>query len=252
MTDRLTQAEALLEKVCQTLTTYGNNHMAKDPPQRAKALTNYQLANEIDEFLAGREAVRSPDTFSPPPPTAMDMVAEFHRAFDAPIFLPALTCVEARFTHMPDDRVAVRVDFIVEELLELLDKGLGVRTELSIRTETETWMKHSPDALARAMIFGRRNGVEVADALGDLLYVIYGFALELGYDIDAVLREIHRSNMTKLGADGAPIVNGVSTLYRQGEPGFDPEKPVGKVIKGPHFREPDIAGVLNTMGGTPA
>ena len=41
--------------------------------------------------------------------------------------------------------------------------------------------------------------VEVADGLGDLVYFIYGMAAKAGIDLDPVLAEIHRSNMTKKG-----------------------------------------------------
>jgi len=40
--------------------------------------------------------------------------------------------------------------------------------------------------------------VDVADALGDLLYVVYGSAVTYGIDLEPVFAEIHRSNMTKL------------------------------------------------------
>ncbi len=66
--------------------------------------------------------------------------------------------------------------------------------------------------------------VEVADALGDLAYVVYGAAIEYGIDLDRVIREIHRSNMTKLGEDGKPI-------YRSD----------GKVMKGPNYSPPDLS-----------
>ena len=69
--------------------------------------------------------------------------------------------------------------------------------------------------------------VEIADALADLVYVAYGAALTHGIDLDAVLAEVHRSNMSKLGADGRPVL-----------------REDGKVIKGPNFRRPDVAGVL--------
>lgn len=72
-----------------------------------------------------------------------------------------------------------------------------------------------------------RDLVEVADALADLVYVCYGAALAYGIDLDAVLAEVHRSNMSKLGADGKPILRGD-----------------GKVLKSDLFSPPDIAGVL--------
>ncbi len=71
--------------------------------------------------------------------------------------------------------------------------------------------------------------VEVADALGDMLYILCGTILEHGmqYKIEEVFTEIQRSNMSKLGADGKPI-------YRED----------GKVLKGPNYFKPDIFGVL--------
>jgi len=46
--------------------------------------------------------------------------------------------------------------------------------------------------------------LEVADALGDLLYVVFGAAVSHGLDLDAIFREIHRSNMTKVGGHKGP------------------------------------------------
>lgn len=77
-----------------------------------------------------------------------------------------------------------------------------------------------------------KNGdlVEIADALGDQLYILCGTILRHGLQdkIVEVFDEIHRSNMSKLGEDGKPI-------YRED----------GKVLKGPHYFKPDIAGILD-------
>ena len=72
--------------------------------------------------------------------------------------------------------------------------------------------------------------IEVADALGDMLYILCGTILEHGmqYKIEEVFEEIQRSNMSKLGADGQPI-------YRED----------GKVLKGPNYFKPNIQGVLD-------
>jgi len=43
---------------------------------------------------------------------------------------------------------------------------------------------------------------EIAQELGDLVYVAYGAALAYGIDLDAVIEEVHRANMSKLGDDG--------------------------------------------------
>lgn len=41
------------------------------------------------------------------------------------------------------------------------------------------------------------NVFETSDALGDLLYVVYGAAVAHGIDLEPIFEEIHRSNMTK-------------------------------------------------------
>jgi len=72
--------------------------------------------------------------------------------------------------------------------------------------------------------------IEVADALGDMLYILCGTILEHGmqYKIEDVFNEIQRSNMSKLGADGKPI-------YRED----------GKVLKGPNYFKPNIQDILD-------
>jgi predicted HAD superfamily Cof-like phosphohydrolase len=76
----------------------------------------------------------------------------------------------------------------------------------------------------------QNNLVEVADALGDMLYILCGTILEHGMQhiIEEVFEEIQRSNMSKLGADGQPI-------YRED----------GKVLKGPDYFKPNIRKILD-------
>ena len=71
--------------------------------------------------------------------------------------------------------------------------------------------------------------VEIADALGDMLYILCGTILEHGlqYKIQAVFDEIQRSNMSKLDEDGKPI-------YRED----------GKVLKGPNYFKPNFEEIL--------
>jgi predicted HAD superfamily Cof-like phosphohydrolase len=71
--------------------------------------------------------------------------------------------------------------------------------------------------------------VEVADALGDMLYILCGTIIEHGmqYKIEEVFDEIQRSNMSKLGENGEPI-------YRED----------GKVLKGPNYFKPNIDAIL--------
>ena len=72
--------------------------------------------------------------------------------------------------------------------------------------------------------------VGIADALGDQLYIIYGTILKHGLQdkIEDVFKEIHRSNLSKLGANGKPI-------YRED----------GKILKGPDYFKPNIAKILD-------
>jgi predicted HAD superfamily Cof-like phosphohydrolase len=71
--------------------------------------------------------------------------------------------------------------------------------------------------------------VEIADALGDMLYILCGTIIEHGLQdkIEAVFNEIQRSNMSKLGENGKPI-------YRED----------GKVLKGPNYFKPDFRDIL--------
>ena len=75
-----------------------------------------------------------------------------------------------------------------------------------------------------------RDMVQIADALTDLLYVVYGAGHSFGIDLDECFQEVHASNMSKLGEDGRP-------LYRED----------GKVLKGPSFFEPDLEGILGAL-----
>lgn len=71
--------------------------------------------------------------------------------------------------------------------------------------------------------------VEIADALGDMMYILCGTIIEHGLQdkIEAVFDEIQRSNMSKLGEGGQPI-------YRED----------GKVMKGPNYFKPDFSKIL--------
>ena len=71
--------------------------------------------------------------------------------------------------------------------------------------------------------------VEVADALGDMLYILCGTIIEHGMQdkIEEVFNEIQRSNMSKLDINGKPI-------YRED----------GKVLKGPNYFKPQIKAIL--------
>ena len=50
-----------------------------------------------------------------------------------------------------------------------------------------------------------RDMIQIADALTDLLYVVYGAGHTFGLDLDECFLEVHSSNMSKLGPNGKPI-----------------------------------------------
>jgi predicted HAD superfamily Cof-like phosphohydrolase len=118
-----------------------------------------------------------------------EMVGDFMEAFGQEVlYMPS----------MPDTNLAaLRLDLINEEVQELRD-GLG-----------------------------KKSMLEIADALTDILYVVYGAGHAFGIDLDECFNEVHRSNMTKLGEDGRP-------LYRDD----------GKVMKGPNYEDPNLEQFL--------
>ena len=70
----------------------------------------------------------------------------------------------------------------------------------------------------------KKDLLEVADALTDLLYVTYGAGHAFGINLDDCFNEVQNSNMSKLGTDGKPIYNDA-----------------GKVMKGPNYFKPDLS-----------
>jgi predicted HAD superfamily Cof-like phosphohydrolase len=98
----------------------------------------------------------------------------------------------------PDDRIQkLRLDLIEEELDEL-QYGID-----------------------------NKDMVEIADALTDLLYVVYGAGHAFGIDLDDCFHEVHRSNMSKLGPDFKPI-----------------KREDGKVMKPSTYSPPTLKAVL--------
>ena len=111
--------------------------------------------------------------------------------------------------------------------------GLGIKNEPTANIGEErnllrfNLMKEENEEYFEAA--NNNDLVEVADALGDMLYILAGTIIEHGmqHKIVEVFDEIQRSNMSKLGEDGKPI-------YRED----------GKVLKGPNYFKPNIEAIL--------
>ena len=126
--------------------------------------------------------------------TTLEMVREFHEVY---------SCVIKNAPDVSDLAVnQLRINLLREELDEL-----------------EEAMKNN-------------DPVEALDALVDLQYVLDGAFLALGMHAlkDPAFNEVHRSNMSKLGADGKPIL-------RESD---------NKVMKGPDYFPPNLAAIIET------
>ncbi len=129
----------------------------------------------------------------PPSPSPASQVREFHLAFG----------LDARSTptEVSPKLAAHRGELLAEEAAEVAEVSVGGPLD------------------------------RLAHELADVVYVAYGTALVHGIDLDAVIAEIHRANMTKLGPDGH--------VARRAD---------GKVLKGEHYRAPDVSEVLRRQG----
>lgn len=116
---------------------------------------------------------------------AQEQVRDFMRAMGQP--------TPKQITRLPADRAAFRLELICEEYQELHD-AIG------------------PDTLPAQI-----------DALCDLLYVVYGMAVEMGVDLEPFFELVHEANMKK---------------------GPGPVREDGKKLKPEGWEPPDIEGAL--------
>ena len=108
--------------------------------------------------------------------------------------------------------------------------GQDVKDEPSFSTEKINFLRVSlieeeleelKDAIKK------KDLIEVADALTDLLYVTYGAGHAFGINLNKCFEEVQNSNMSKLGLDGKPIYN-----------------QFGKVMKGPKYFKPNLKKIV--------
>lgn len=157
--------------------------------------------------------------------TNFEKVREFHDAFG--VAVPS--CPQTRLFTEDPSLVRLRLALIREEMQELEDA------------------------------VERRDLVEVLDALGDLLYVVYGTGLSFGVDLDAAFERIHASNMSKLcrtREDAVATVEWYKKQYALGDHRYDSpafaetsrpgffrvyNRSTGKILKNILYRPVDLA-----------
>lgn len=137
-------------------------------------------------------------------------------------FIEALKEFHEKFGHPTDTdpkgleeflkRLELRMKLIEEEAAEFY--GASVGCVLAAR---------SGDAEAQ-----RRFMTEMIDGIADLLIVVVGTAVTFGIPLATAFERVHLSNLSKLGEDGKPI-------YRDD----------GKILKGPNFFPPALAGLVS-------
>lgn len=114
------------------------------------------------------------------------------------------------------DAFGIKNNYAPTSELELSD--IKLRFDL-MREENDEYLEAAKDG----------DLIEIADALGDQLYILCGTILKHGmqHKIMEIFEEIHRSNMSKLDENGKPI-------YRED----------GKVLKGKNYFKPNIKKIL--------
>lgn len=188
--------EALGSVQSRTLSSQILDHQPPlDIPVPPHLATSHRRSRDITTTTSPSPASEAPATTKAS--EAMAMVGEFHTAFGLP-------CQYQPTAPLPVKLANLRVDLLTEEVNEFI-----------AASKTQ-------------------DIVGLADALADIVYVAYGAAITYGIDLDAVLREVHRSNMSKLDGEGRAV-------YRSD----------GKVMKSQRYAPPDVAGVLGVQAALP-
>ena len=144
--------------------------------------------------------------------TLHEQVKAFHEAVDVPVVTTPK--VPSR------DRLELRLKLIGEEFFELLDAAGYYYAGREVGTWKPQFRQHTSVV----------DFVELADALGDLDYVVEGTRIECGIYGKPIADEIHRTNMLKVSG---------------------PIREDGKRLKPDGWQPPDIRGLLIAQGWTP-
>lgn len=120
---------------------------------------------------------------------------------------------------------------LLEETLETIEKGLG----LGLYHRSTRGYIHSSQVEVVPLGVAY-DSVETLDGIADVKVIANGMGAVFGLPVEAADAEVFRSNMSKLGEDGKPVINdGI----------IDPTQPIGKRLKGPNYSPADIKGLLS-------
>jgi predicted HAD superfamily Cof-like phosphohydrolase len=153
----------------------------------------------------------------------LEMVREFHEAF---------SCHIGTHPHVPDEPVHLALTIYHQEAARLAEelKAASAQAGGSLLLIRLQLIQEELAELAAGFI--SRDPVECLDALNDLSYVVDGTYLTLGLQDGKLpgMREVHRSNMSKLGPDGKPVIS-----------------EAGRVVKGPDYEPPDLHPIVEEL-----
>lgn len=205
------------------------------------SLLRYFYADDFRRLVQGDNTMADQQAL-----TTREQIREFSLAFERP--------VNESWTDLSVSDRLLLGKLLFEEVAEYIVKGLGLDFEYPLED------LYTKDGLpVRGIMMNREkiqiehnegrvmDPVECADGLADVNVVSHFNAHWHGFNLDRATSIVNDSNMSKLGEDGKPIINGVTEGYRVkeddahtqlAEAGFDPSKPIGKILKGPNFYEP--------------
>lgn len=166
--------------------------------------------------------------------TLHDQVLAFHDMYGSPIRQK----VQPRLVDVSDEEIALRINLVAEEFREWLDAfGLSYTLQFSNSKEVDNGdqkivyehatMGPKVEAVTISSIRNNIDVVEIADASGDLKYVLEGADITFGIPSQKISQEIHASNMTKLDEKGQPI-------FRED----------GKIMKGEFYTPPNLEAII--------
>lgn len=173
---------------------------------------------------------------------SFEMTRRFHVAMGLPAHTKPVEPTEA-------ERI-LRAKLLFEETMETIEKGLGVRVAVKIPRDdyyTDLCVSANPEFEINTPY----DPVETLDGLADVKVIANGTAVQFGLPLDVADRLVYESNMSKLDDSGRPIHNRckhIMDVTHSCTLGpcelIDPTQPIGKILKGPNFKKPDIKGFL--------